>query len=100
MKQFLLTNAAKKDLKGILKYTEKNWGREQRNIYLKQFDETFELLAGSPEIGFECDYIKVGYMKFPQGSHIIYYTEGSESKILVIRILHGAMDEKKNMLNS
>jgi plasmid stabilization system protein ParE len=39
-------------------------------------------------------------MKFPQGSHIIYYIEGSTSKILVVRILHGAMDEQSNLLKS
>jgi toxin ParE1/3/4 len=60
MKQFLLTNAAKKDLKAIVKYTEKKWGRQQRNIYLKQFDDTFGLLASNPKIGFECDYLKPG----------------------------------------
>ena len=100
MKQFLLTNAAKQDLKSIVKYTEKKWGREQRNIYLKQFDDTFNMLANNPKAGFDCGYIKKGYKKFPQGSHIIYYIKGAASKILVIRILHGAMDEQSNLLNS
>lgn len=93
MNPFLLTNAAKKDLKSVAHFTEKKWGRDQRNIYLKQFDDVFHLLADNPAMGFECDYLRAGYRKFPQGGHIIYYTEGTSSKILVIRILHGVMDE-------
>jgi toxin ParE1/3/4 len=42
---FTLTNKAKADLKSIAIYTQKKWGRQQRAIYLKQFDDSFHLLA-------------------------------------------------------
>ncbi|WP_208107586.1 MULTISPECIES: type II toxin-antitoxin system RelE/ParE family toxin [Idiomarina] len=45
MKPFQLTNKAKSDLKEIALFTFHRWGREQRNVYLKQFDESFWLLA-------------------------------------------------------
>ncbi len=32
---FALTRAAKADLKAIAQFTEKRWGRVQRNLYIK-----------------------------------------------------------------
>ena len=92
MKDFELSNEAKQDLKTIARFTEKRWGRDQRLLYIKQFDNTFHLLAKSSSLGKQCFYIKEGYRKFPQGSHIIFYRETSKSEILIIRILHKSMD--------
>jgi len=99
MKLFELTKEAKKDLKKMALYTEKRWGREQRNLYIKQFDDGFHLLAESPSVGKQCDDIKDGYRKFSQASHIIFYREGAESKITVIRILHKNMDIESQFVN-
>ncbi len=92
MKPFVLTREAKEDLRKIAKYTKKRWGRDQRNLYTRQFDDAFHLLAESASVGKQCDYIKDGYRKFPQGSHIIFYREGAKSKVTIIRILHKNMD--------
>ena len=92
MSSFKLTNKAKSDLVKIAKYTEATWGREQRNLYLKEFDNAFHLILNTPLIGTECDYIKMHYLKFPQGSHIIFYREADKSNIEIIRILHKNMD--------
>ncbi|MFG1491088.1 type II toxin-antitoxin system RelE/ParE family toxin [Oceanospirillum sp. HFRX-1_2] len=45
MKPFMLTVAAKTDLREIALFTQRRWGKEQRNAYLKQFDDSFWLLA-------------------------------------------------------
>lgn len=92
MKPFVLTRKAKADLYAIAIFTEEHWGKEQRNLYIKQFDDAFQLLAASPLAGKDCDYIKMGYRKFPQGSRIIFYKHGSEGFIEVVRILHKSMD--------
>lgn len=92
MKPFALTHKAKADLREIAKFTMKRWGREQRNVYLKQFDDTFHLLSEQPEIGKPCDEIRNGYLKFPQGSHVIFFQKSKKEKINIIRILHKSMD--------
>jgi len=92
MTLFELTKKAKSDLVGIAKYTEKKWGRIQRNLYIKQLNDSFHLLAENSLAGRECSYIRKGYRKFPQGSHIIFYTSAVKSKIRIIRILHKNMD--------
>ena len=45
MKPFKLTVLAKSDLKDIALFTQRKWGREQRNVYLKQFDDSFWMLS-------------------------------------------------------
>ena len=96
MQTFTLSNKAKNDLRDIARYTEKKWGRTQRNLYLKQFDDVFRLLAQAPLSGHACDYIKVGYRKFPQGSHLLFY-KITKNKIEIMRILHKNMDVKKRL---
>lgn len=100
MKAFELTQAAKKDLREIAKFTEKHWGRNQRYLYIKQFDDVFHLLADNPAIGKACDYVKVEYKKFPQGSHLIFYRDGIKANITIIRILHKTMDVESQFLDT
>ncbi len=92
MKPFQLTNKAKSDLRDIALFTSRRWGREQRNIYLKQFDDSFWLLAENPDIGKARDEIRDGYRTFPQGSHLIFYRQIGSQNIEIIRILHKSMD--------
>jgi len=92
MKPFALTQKAKADLRGIAIYTEQRWGRDQRNLYIKQLDDAFRFLAGNPLAGKSCDDIKAGYRKFPQGSHVIFYRDGTDCVVEIVRILHESMD--------
>ena len=92
MKPFKLTVLAKSDLKDIALFTQRKWGREQRNVYLKQFDDSFWMLSENPDIGKSCDEIRAGYRKFPQGSHVIFYKQTDSQEVLIIRILHKSMD--------
>lgn len=100
MKAFVLTSKAKADLRAIAIFTEKHWGKEQRNVYIKQFDDAFHMLANAPLAGKACDYIRNGYRKFPQGSHIIFYKDGSKNKIEIVRILHKNMDVESRFASS
>jgi toxin ParE1/3/4 len=92
MKPFDLTRKARADLRSIAIFTEEHWGVEQRNLYIKQFDDTFHMLAASPLVGKNCDEVMPGYRKFPQGSHVVFYKDGSHGVIEVVRILHKSMD--------
>ncbi|PMO40024.1 plasmid stabilization protein ParE [Vibrio splendidus] len=92
MTPFQLTNKAKSDLKDIALFTERRWGREQRNVYIRQFDATFGRLAKNPELGKTCDEIRPGYRKFPLSSHIIFYQKTNNQPTLIILVLHESMD--------
>ena len=92
MKLFALTHKAKADLQAIAIFTQQRWGVEQRNLYIRQLDDAFHMLAKSPALGMSCHDIMPGYRKFPQGSHVVFYKDGNSSAIEVIRILHKSMD--------
>jgi toxin ParE1/3/4 len=92
MNKFLLSSKAKTDLIKIAKYTQLTWGVPQRNDYLKVLDSTFQLLANEPELGINCDFIREGYSKYPQASHVIYYKQYKNNQIFIVRILHKSMD--------
>ncbi|WP_445012250.1 type II toxin-antitoxin system RelE/ParE family toxin [Vreelandella stevensii] len=55
------------------------------------------MLARQPDIGPDADDIKPGYKKFSQGSHVIFYRAGTDSRIIVIRILHNSMDVEQHL---
>ena len=97
MRPYLLTAAARKDVIEIGRFSTKKWGKRQRDRYLKQLDDAFEILARQPEIGKDAKDIKPGYRKFGHGSHVIFYRAGTDSKIVVIRILHGSMDVDRHL---
>jgi len=100
MNTFELSKKAKEDLRQIAKYTEKRWGKTQRNLYLRQFDDGFHLLSESPFAGKACNFIAEGYRRFPIGSHIIFYKETTKNKITIIRILHQNMDVETRISDS
>ena len=97
MRAFTLTRKAKADLKSIAVYTQRRWGERQRRIYALQFDDTFHMLSETPSAGNKCDFIKLGYRKFPVTSHIVFYHSVSQSEIEIVRILHKRMDAKTRL---
>ncbi|HCE68641.1 MAG: plasmid stabilization protein ParE [Geobacteraceae bacterium GWC2_55_20] len=92
MPTFTLTNMAKADLKEIANFTQKRWGREQRNLYLQMLDVSFQQLADNPLKGKDCSEIRMGYRKLNAGSHVIYYRQTRSDMIEIVRVLHGHMD--------
>ncbi len=89
---FHLTAKAKADLKEIGRYTQKHWGREQRNRYLQNIDDAFHVLSQNSEKGRNCDDIRPGYQKYSVGKHFIFYRITKPHHIEIVRILHGRMN--------
>jgi toxin ParE1/3/4 len=98
MGAFSLTRAARADLKSIAIYTQRQWGKKQRRIYVQQFDDAFHLLAENPETGTGCEFIKKGYRKFPNGNHVIFYRILESHEIQIVRILHKRMDIARHLM--
>lgn len=96
---FHLTQKAKGDLKEIARYTQKIWGRQQRNFYLQQIDAAFHDLAAMPEKGRNADNIRQGYRKYGIGKHLIFYRMTQPDHIEVVRILHSSMDMENRLAN-
>ena len=94
---FRLTRKAYEDLKGIAVYTQENWGKSQRGIYLKMIDDAFHELSAHPGHGKKIDDIREGYFKYRIAKHIIFYRMVSKKDIEIVRILHQRMDVESNI---
>ena len=91
MPGFKVTLRAQEDLKNIGRYTEQQWGRRQRNIYLKALENRFYWLAESPQLGRHRTDVADGYYSFPQGGHVVFCLIG-EQGIHIIGVPHKEMD--------
>jgi len=89
---FQLTVKAKEDLKNIARYTQEEWGIDQRNFYLEQIDMAFHVISKFPIKGRNCDKIRKGYFKYSIGKHVVFYRQIDKKEIQIVRILHEKMD--------
>lgn len=95
--RFELTGSARNDLKSIARHTQARWGRTQRNAYLQEMDRVFHMLAENPAMGRACDGVRAGYRKFPHGGHVVFCRAQDGGGLLIVRILHLAMDVESNL---
>ncbi|MBU0499321.1 MAG: type II toxin-antitoxin system RelE/ParE family toxin [Gammaproteobacteria bacterium] len=91
MKSYRITPRARDDLREIGRYSERNWGRAQRNRYLRALENRFAWLAENPRLGKHRGDIREGYYSFPQGGHLVFYLIGRDG-IDIIGIPHREMD--------
>jgi len=96
---FYLTHKAKADLKDIARYTQRQWGVKQRNIYLTQLDDAFHSLADEPDKGRSCDDIRPGYLKYRVSKHFVFYRMVESSDIEIVRVLHERMNFETHLNN-
>lgn len=98
-KQVKVTPRARDDLKNIGRYTERIWGKTQRNRYLKSIEARFQWLAENPLLGKHRTDICEGYYSFPEGQHVVFHLIGSNA-INIIGIPHKEMDTISYFLES
>ena len=91
MPGFRVTPRAQDDLKNIGRYTERQWGKRQRNSYLKALEKRFGWLAENPKLGKHRMDVAEGYYSFPQGEHVVFHLIGDKG-IDIIGIPHKEMD--------
>lgn len=63
--------------------------------YLEQIDHVTKLISENPQMGISREEIDQNFRSFPCRSHIIYYYIDLE-RIVITRILHGAMDHYRH----
>ena len=96
-KNIRFSSPARADLVGIGTYTQDQWGKEQKAIYLGQLKNTLQTLLISPRSGTDRGDISAGLRSRATGSHIIYYRTAGFG-LEVMRVLHRRMDPKRHLL--
>jgi len=94
-REYKLSPLAEIDLEEIWYYSFENWSAEQADKYYGDIIDIFTGLASGLYEGRPVD-IRKGYLKYPSGSHVIYYRE-AKSQIEIIRVLHQMMDTNRHL---
>ena len=90
MPAYRLTPAAQADLIEIRQFTLQQWDAGQSQKYLSDIRNTIRLLAETPTLGKLCPDLGKDILRFPQGSHVIYYVE-HEQQLVAFGVLHKRM---------
>jgi toxin ParE1/3/4 len=93
---YILRELARQDLEDIWIYTLAEWNLEQAEAYIGSIIDRFDWLAANPGAGKRRDDIKSGYLCFPEGSHLIFYTL-SDTVIDIIDVPHQTMDVESHL---
>jgi toxin ParE1/3/4 len=87
---YRLARLAETDLKSIVRYTLKTWGRAQTIRDRQGLQDCFQLLADNPSIGRNCDSIHPGLRRFEHGKHVVFYLAQPDA-LFIVRVLHQQM---------
>lgn len=91
-----LTDAARRDIAAILRYTGSQWGTAQVERYRKRIERALALVCESPGLGHEADGIPANHLLFAFGSHSLIYTVRG-NRIVIVRILHQRMNHRNHL---
>ncbi len=89
--QWRLSSDARRDLRGIARYTKKRWGKEQVDRYNMVLDATFDRLVEYPESGRERPSLRAGMRIMPVERHLVVYRVEPQG-VLIMRVVHQSMD--------
>jgi toxin ParE1/3/4 len=83
-----VTRAARRDLEGIRRHTEREWGQQRWLRYLDALEEAFQRVREEPASGRRRDNLGEGLRSVLTGSHVISYYETKRRELVVLRVLH------------
>lgn len=98
MSKFKVSKAANTDIRGIARYTQDTWGRDQRRRYLDGLNQKFEMLAATPEMAAERRDFRPPVRIHHYEKHLIIYVI-NDSSILIVRVLHQSQDVPAKLLD-
>jgi toxin ParE1/3/4 len=89
--RLIVSPDARRDLKSIARYSEREWGRERRDRYMEALRQRFGNLLGNPQLGAPRTDLGTDYRSLPVGRHVIFYRARGE-ELHLLRVLHQRMD--------
>ena len=99
MTEVVFSTDSKNDLKGIVRFTRKEWGKEQAIEYVNGLRRQAKKLAEAPDIGKKRDELANGLLSFPYVSHILFYIVESHG-ITIVRVLHKSQNQSAHITSS
>ena len=93
MAKYDITKEATEDLYKIWTYTVDTWSEEQADTYYSLLVAGMNEVASAPDrIGKPFDEIYSGLRAYHVRRHMLFYILQNNGRVLIVRILHEAMD--------
>ncbi|MBM3503319.1 MAG: type II toxin-antitoxin system RelE/ParE family toxin [Alphaproteobacteria bacterium] len=96
MKELVVADSARRDLREISRYTIEQWGDAQRRQYLLTLRQCLFRLRENTGAARRRDDVAGGLRSLDCGRHVIFFRETGTS-ILVLRVLHQRMDVRSRL---
>lgn len=84
------------DLSAIFVYGLEQFGQQQAQSYVSQFQSHFALLLANPLMGQDMSYIRAETRRSLCNEHGIYYRI-TQHTLVVMRVLHGRQDPMRHL---
>ena len=94
MTRVVLSKEANRDLSSIFRYWAERATFEVADRTVDEIVERFGLIAKFPEVGRHSDDVSEGLLRITAGQYVIYFRKLPQV-IRVMRVLHGARDQKR-----
>lgn len=91
-----LSRRAQTDLNDIRDYSVEHFGSTRAILYLDAIEQAFRRIVELPYIGVSQPGLSAESRSLPVGEHRVYYSIEPET-ILVVRVLHKAMDAARHL---
>ena len=99
-KALVISGPAHRDLAQIAEYTQRTWGTGQKRKYLGALKAALKTLRNTPDIGSARDDISPALRVLSVEKHLVFYRLTDQDTIIVVRILHHAMDPAHHLPQS
>jgi toxin ParE1/3/4 len=90
-RKLIVSAPADRDVRSILRYTQRTWGERQRDAYADDLARAMDELVDFPGLGRKRDDISLGLHSRPVREHVIYYLF-DDVTVTIARVLHARMD--------
>ena len=91
-RNYVLTEAAEADLRGIIRYTRDQWGETQLRRYIARLDEGITRLASSQQPFKEMDTLHPALRMARCEHHYVFCLPREHAPALIVAIFHERMD--------
>lgn len=95
-KIFKLSPSADQDLVNIFHYSIQKFGEKRAELYIKNLNDSFRILAQQPELGKDYGFVRSNLLAYSVVSHIVFF-KVSVWGITILRVLHRSMDYGRHL---
>src|SRR5687768_8123475 len=99
MRRLVFATAALADLDDIARFTEAQWGKQQKKRYLAKLNAALKRIRRNPEQGRKRPEIDATLCSLLAGRHVIFYRIFTE-ECRIVRIIHDRMDVHHHLAES